>query len=255
MALKSSPEEDESAAHRPNPKSGKAARSDMLAIGRSLARCRLFIRRNPFTTIIISRKPLVPFNLTANLLLPASRFFDRPCYSQNAMSTNVPPNPLKTALAQRSVLDMKELLRREFKPTTEHETFLVELMAHARWKFGMFEASEAALVEKMMQGSTPVTGQDANALDRMLENPVAALAMFQRAQAAAERSYYKAHRELMQARALEARASKLQDQTLEKLTKPDLQNKPNLAAPAVDTAAAMPRSGRTPDPSNLALRL
>jgi hypothetical protein len=78
--------------------------------------------------------------------------------------------------------------------------------------------------------------------------------MVQRATAAAERSYYKAHAELMSYRAANAPADSTK-QTSQISSKPNLQNKPNSPVPPNPAPAATPTPLRASYPANLALRL
>jgi hypothetical protein len=75
-------------------------------------------------------------------------------------------------------------IRLEMKPATEHEGFLVALMAQARWKRGRIQAHEMALLDKLLEGE-PVETK---------------LALMMRYAADAERAYYRAHREFTQSR-------------------------------------------------------
>jgi hypothetical protein len=78
-------------------------------------------------------------------------------------------------------------LLNEMQPTTEHESFLVSLMAQSRWKLARIGRLEDDLFEKMLNGEE-VTRQ---------------LDLMRRYSAAAERSYYKAHKELTDGRRTE----------------------------------------------------
>lgn len=81
----------------------------------------------------------------------------------------------------------------EFGPQTEHERFLVASMAHARWKLGRLAEIEAQLFEIIVAGlATPAQER--------------ALASFQKYTAAAERTYYRAVRELQAGRKSAAKA-------------------------------------------------
>lgn len=75
----------------------------------------------------------------------------------------------------------------QFGPKTEHERFLVQTMAHARWKLECLQDMEARLFELVMS-------------DLATAAQTKAFAMYQRFSAAAERSYYKAYRELLAGR-------------------------------------------------------
>lgn len=81
----------------------------------------------------------------------------------------------------------------EFGPANHHERFLVESMAHARWKIENLRLLETKLVmELFIEERTRLQAQD--------------LAMLQKHIAAGERSYYKAFRELQAGRKAEAKA-------------------------------------------------
>lgn len=77
-------------------------------------------------------------------------------------------------------------INEEMKPVTEHECFLVDQMTHARWKLDRIRPFEDELLERTLMG----------------ENVAAKLALMMRCAAAAERSYFKAHREFFQSRRL-----------------------------------------------------
>ena len=84
----------------------------------------------------------------------------------------------------------------EFTPTTCHETYLVEQMAHASWKLNHLRTVEATLFEEFL--ATP-SGEIQN-------DQTARLNHMQRIVAAVERSYHQAHRELIASRRRDAKA-------------------------------------------------
>lgn len=77
-----------------------------------------------------------------------------------------------------------EDLLREMQPTTEHESLLVSLMVQARWKLARMVRLEADLFERMSSGED-VTNE---------------LELIHRYSGAAERSYFKAHKEFTDGR-------------------------------------------------------
>jgi hypothetical protein len=77
-----------------------------------------------------------------------------------------------------------ERISAEMRPVTEHESFLVGLMAQARWKRGRIQNHEMDLLDQLISGE-PVEAK---------------IALMMRYAANAERSYYKAHREFTQSR-------------------------------------------------------
>ncbi len=82
--------------------------------------------------------------------------------------------------------DLLERYRNQFGFDGEHESFLVEQMARSRWKLARVQRLETATFERASETGSPEDWK--------------ALATLQRYAAAAERSYYKAHRELQQGR-------------------------------------------------------
>ncbi len=92
-----------------------------------------------------------------------------------------------------------ETLQKEHAPTTEHERFLVTRMVEARWRLERTHRFEAIAFEQFLDeydDSNPdhlivlkLTNRTSNIMD-----------LLQRYATAAERSYYKAHRELTQGR-------------------------------------------------------
>lgn len=75
----------------------------------------------------------------------------------------------------------------EFGPKTCHERFLVQLMSHARWKMSRLAAMENRLFEIVLA-------------DRATPAQAKSLASFQKYMAAAERTYFRAFRELQACR-------------------------------------------------------
>jgi hypothetical protein len=94
---------------------------------------------------------------------------------------------------------LTQRLTAEFRPRGEHETFLVRQMIKARWNLARIERLEQLAFEQILTEPVGDSDPDARILAAMASsgNPLDKLARYQ---AAAERSYYKAHRELTQAR-------------------------------------------------------
>jgi hypothetical protein len=88
-----------------------------------------------------------------------------------------------------------------FKPANDHEYFLVETMVESQWKLARLKRMEFALVQQMCGKDTEHTNPDAVVAAAMLAGNANAYASLQRYQAAAERSYYKAKKELDRERA------------------------------------------------------
>ena len=94
-----------------------------------------------------------------------------------------------TVLPNEDQTEFDSLLERyrdQFGFDGEHESFLVEQMARSRWKLARIQRLETATFERAAETGSPEDWK--------------ALATLQRYAAAAERSYYKAHRELQQGR-------------------------------------------------------
>jgi hypothetical protein len=105
---------------------------------------------------------------------------------------------------------------RTFTPTNIFEKFLVEEMAQASWRLARFRRLEGVLIEQMAGAGNP----DAVLTAALLDSTAGALKTLQRLAAAAERSYYRAYKQLQAVR-------KQEDQPTEK---PELPNEPNFTA-------------------------
>jgi hypothetical protein len=90
-------------------------------------------------------------------------------------------------------------LRDEFQPANEHESFLVEQMAQSRWRLARARRLETAMFEQMLKGVIPAD-DDQRIAAKLLNGGDRALATIERYAGAAERSYYKAHAELLKSR-------------------------------------------------------
>ncbi len=108
-------------------------------------------------------------------------------HSNSQLSTG-PRTELGKAVAshQSEFNSLLDRYRQQFAVKGEHESFLVEQMARSRWKLARIQRLETAAFERASEAGS---AQDWNAL-----------ATLQRYAAAAERSYYKAHRGLQQSR-------------------------------------------------------
>jgi hypothetical protein len=93
-------------------------------------------------------------------------------------------------------------LRDEFQPANQHESFLTEQMAESRWRLSRARKIETAIFDQMLMGEPTGHDPDQRIAAKLLEGGDRALATIQRYAAAAERSYYKAHGELLKSRQL-----------------------------------------------------
>ncbi len=106
--------------------------------------------------------------------------------SQNARTHGL-SSPTFTILPGEDPTSFDQLTQRltvEMKPRTEHEGFLIGLMAQARWKRARIQNHEMKLLDQLLAGE-PVE---------------ASLTLMLRYAADAERAYYRAHREFTQSR-------------------------------------------------------
>ena len=128
-------------------------------------------------------------------------------------------------------------LRDEFRPANQHESFLVEQMAQSRWRLSRAQRLETAAFEQMLTGDESAGDPDSRIAANLLKGGDRALATLQRYAAAAERSYYKAHAELLKSRQLrnEAKTVETIDAAvvgrLVNAPMPRLRNEPNCGRP------------------------
>jgi hypothetical protein len=102
-------------------------------------------------------------------------------------------------------------LRDEFHPANQHELFLVEQMAQSRWRLARAGRLETAIFDQMLLGEMAGTDPDQKLAAKLMAGGDRALATIQRYAAAAERSYYKAHTELLKSRQARNEAKTVED--------------------------------------------
>jgi hypothetical protein len=102
-------------------------------------------------------------------------------------------------------------LRDEFQAATEHESFLVGQMAESRWRLRRTQRLETAVFDQMLMGEISDEAPDHRIAAKLLAGGDRALATLQRYAAAAERSYYKAHAELLKSRQMRNEAKTVKD--------------------------------------------
>ncbi len=215
-----------------------------------------------------------PHQLAAYLQNCAIRFFVLVCYSQFGMSSTAqilanqhnaerstgPSSPAGKAASSRNATthglssgfavlphedrqQFEHLLNsyaQTFKPSNEHEIFLGHRMVESRWKLARLQRMEAALFQQMTSQDAGNTDPDAVIVAAMLAGNANAYASLQRYTAAAERSYYKAKRELERERASSAQPAVAPVQIIR-----PVQNEPKPEAPA---AAKAPEMVQAPAP-------
>ena len=128
-----------------------------------------------------------------------------PRSAENA--TTDTPTPVFAILPHEDRAGFDKLLdtyRNDFKPATEHETFLVRLMAQSRWRLDRIGRLETLALSEILGEPVDPNHPDAKILAKMTERGDA-MAILHRYAAAAERSYFRAHRELTQARKAQKR--------------------------------------------------
>jgi hypothetical protein len=140
-------------------------------------------------------------------------------------------------------------LRDEFHPTNQHETFLVEQMAQSRWRLARGQRLETAVFDQMLLGEMSDTDTDQQIAAKLLTGGDRALATIQRYVTAAERSYYKAHTELLKSRQMRNEAK-----TVEHLDAAVIGRIINAPPPGRNEPKSAPRFTVAPG-ENLALRL
>ena len=112
-----------------------------------------------------------------------------------------------TVLAHEDASEFQSLLdsyRAELKPASADETFLVETMAQSRWNLARARRIEAHLLDQAA-GSPVADDPDARIAAEFAARSGTALATVQRYATTSERSYFRARRELLQARSREIR--------------------------------------------------
>ena len=144
--------------------------------------------------------------ITANRINAAKSTGPKTPEGKTAAARNSTKHGLSGAFAVLSHEDQDEFdilvvcLRDEFRPANEHQSFLVEQMAQARWRLARARRIENAMFEQMLSGVMP-NEPDQRIAWKLLNGGDRALANIQRYASAAERSYYKAHAELLKSRA------------------------------------------------------
>jgi hypothetical protein len=168
--------------------------------------------------------------------------------SRNASSHGLASSTV--VLAREDAADFDRMLEtyvREFAPSSEHQHFLVRQMVEARWRLERIRRVETALLDQMLTGAFRVDtfGRIAQTMQQRGD----AQAKLERYATAAERAYYRAHRELMTERKLQAREQAARvEAALEAYImappprgeEPVLQNEPNPICPTPLNATARP---------------
>ena len=103
-------------------------------------------------------------------------------------------------LPQESQHEFDRLLseyRQHFRAANVHEEFLVEEMAQARWRIARCRRLEAEVV-RALSGDDESVNPDRALAEALISRGADAFQTLQRYMAAAERSYYRAHKQLLE---------------------------------------------------------
>ena len=132
-----------------------------------------------------------------------------------------------------------EHLIEEFQAETEHERFLVEQMAQARWRISRIDRIETAAFDQMTKGGDPQLDPDGRIAAHMLTNGAAILSSLQRYRTAAQNSYAKCYKLLCDSRAVRVarRTAANIDASIARII-----NAPMPAAPSTFSGPRMPLS-------------
>src|SRR5581483_11625558 len=152
---------------------------------------------------------------------------------------------------------LAEAIQKEFQPAGDHENFLINQMIQARWRLLRIDRLENLAFDQMILGdeaepSTP----DAKILAALSKNSRDPLALLQRYRTAAERAYYKAHRELTQnRRANEKFQQKAMDNYIKEVVFPPIATDPPKATGFASQRSSHKGMQVSKVSGNLALRL
>jgi hypothetical protein len=132
--------------------------------------------------------------------------------------------PVLASEDQAAFNSLVENLLAEFQPHGVHESFLVRQMAEARWRLARIRLIETAAFDILAGEPAPETPY-ARIAEKMIANGGDVLAKLERYASAAERSYYKAHKELMASvtprrKEQQAERSRSEDAMLERILRP-----------------------------------
>jgi hypothetical protein len=95
----------------------------------------------------------------------------------------------------------------DLSPTSEHEYYLIMLLVQSKWKLARYQRLEAEVVGQMMKGDPEHTTATEVIAAAILKGTAQAYKTAQRYAAAAERSYFRAWRELQNGRKPKSTAS------------------------------------------------
>jgi hypothetical protein len=108
-----------------------------------------------------------------------------------------------TVLAHEDLAEFRSLLdqyRAEFAPASAHEEFLVEEMAQSRWTLARSRRIQTHVLNQVAGAEPESDNPDARLAACIVSKSPNPIAAAERYVGAAERAYFRAHRELIQAR-------------------------------------------------------
>ena len=109
--------------------------------------------------------------------------------------------PSFTVLAHENQAEFDRLLASfqfQYRPRTEHEKFLVNQLAISSWRLERARRFEARALDQLAGVPVDSADPDARIVARMFESTPKALAAIQNSAAQAERSYYRAWRQIIE---------------------------------------------------------
>ena len=121
--------------------------------------------------------------------------------SPNTTTTTSPVARRFTVLAHENQAEFDRMLSAfqfQYRPRTEHEKFLVNQLAISSWRLERGRRFEARALDQLAGAPVDPADPDARIVARMFESNPKALAAIQNSAAQAERSYYRAWRQIIE---------------------------------------------------------
>lgn len=117
--------------------------------------------------------------------------------SQNATSHGLSSQRVVLPHEDQSVFNqLLAALEKDLAPTGAHEAFLVQQMAECQWRLNRLRRIETALMDQLLLGAAPGSEPEDQMAKAMIDRGGDPLDKIERYAATAERSYYRARREL-----------------------------------------------------------
>lgn len=103
--------------------------------------------------------------------------------------------------------ELVECLTAEHQPANPHQAFLVDQLVIAHWQLARAQRLQTKAFDQLASGAFDIADTDARIVGQMFKSNPNVLTTLQRYAAQAERSYYKAYRELKLAKQIQAGAN------------------------------------------------